>query len=269
MTNTFPGAEASAHPTQPTTQPADVARQAAIVGALTATLAVNVLANALPINGQTTSEVSGRFPLLITPPGYVFSIWGVIYTGLIGYAIYQALPTQRDNPRLRRIALPFILSCAANIAWLLLWHHNQYGLTLGAMIGLLLALITIDLRLGRVRGGPLAERLLVRLPFSIYLGWVSVATIVNTTVTLSAAGWDGGGVSPETWTAGLLGVAAALGWGQARRGDVAYSLVLLWAFAGIAAKNSGVPLVYPAALAAAASAAASAAVAGLAARRRA
>jgi tryptophan-rich sensory protein len=254
---------------RPAAQPADVARQAAVASALAATIAVNVLANALPINGQTTAEVSGRFPLLITPPGYVFGIWGVIYGGLIGYAIYQALPAQRDNPRLRRVALPFILSCAANSTWLLLWHHNRYGLTLGAMLGLLLALITIDLRLGRLRGGALVERLLVRLPFSIYLGWVSVATIVNATVALTAAGWQGGDVSPEAWTAGLLAVGAGLGWAQALRGGVAYSLVLLWAFAGIAAKNSGVPVVYGAALAAAASAAASAAAAGLGAQRRA
>jgi tryptophan-rich sensory protein len=262
MTNVLPEAH-------PAAAPAGAARQAAVVGALAATLAVNVLANALPLNGQTTGEISDRFRLLITPPGYVFGIWGLIYTGLIGYAIYQALPAQRDDPRLRRVALPFILSCAANVAWLLLWHYNQYGLTLGAMLGLLLALITIDLRLGRVRGGALAERLLVRLPFSIYLGWVSVATIVNATVTLSAAGFGGGAVGPEAWTAGLLGVGAALGWAQARRGDVAYSLVLLWAFAGVAAKNSDLPVVYAAALAAAASAAASAAAAGLRERRKA
>jgi benzodiazapine receptor len=260
VTNALPSA-------RPAAQPADVARQAAVVGALGATLAVNALANALPINGQTTGEVSNRFPLLITPPGYVFGIWGVIYTGLIGYAIYQALPAQRDNPRLRRIAVPFIVSCAANIAWLLLWHHNQYGLTMGAMIGLLLALITIDLRLGRLRGGALAERLLVRLPFSIYLGWVSVATIVNATVALTAAGWEGGDVSPEAWTAGLLAVGAGLGGAQALRGDVAYPLVLAWAFSGVALKNGGVPIVYPAALAATAAALAAAALAGLRARR--
>jgi benzodiazapine receptor len=260
VTNAFPGV-------RPAAQPADVARQAAVVGALGATIAVNVLANALPINGQTTAEVSGRFPLLITPPGYVFGIWGVIYSGLVGYAIYQALPAQRDNPRLRRVAMPFILSCAANGAWLLLWHHNQYGLTLGAMLGLLLALITIDLRLGRVRGGALAERLLVRLPFSIYLGWVSVATIVNATVTLAAAGWDGGDVSPEAWTAGLIGVGTGLGWAQALRGDVAYPFVLAWAFSGVALKNSGVPIVYPVALAATAAALAAAGAAGLRARR--
>jgi translocator protein len=223
---------------------ADLGRQGAVIAALAGTVAMNVLANALPLNGQTTGEISDRFPILITPPGYVFSIWGLIYTGLIGYAIYQALPAQRDNDTLRRIAWPFVLSCAANVAWLLLWHYNQYGLTLGAMIGILLALITIDLRLGTTRGGPLAERLLVRLPFSIYLGWISVATIVNATVALVAAGWDGAGISAEMWTTALIAVGAGLGLAKgAGRGDPAYPLVLAWAFSGVALKNAGVPLV--------------------------
>ncbi len=224
--------------------PSDAARQSAVLAALAATVGMNVLANRLPLNGQATGEISNRFPLLITPPGYVFGIWGVIYTGLIGYAIYQALPAQRGNPRLRRVAWPFVISCAANVTWLLLWHYNYFGLTLGAMVGILLALITIDLRLGHVRGSPLAERLLVRLPFSLYLGWISVATIVNATVALASVGWDGAGVSPELWTAGLIGVGAALGVAQgAGRGDAAYPLVLAWAFAGLATKNADVPLV--------------------------
>lgn len=249
-------------------QSADLARQGAVLAALAATIGVNALANILPLNGQTTGEISGRFPLLITPPGYVFGIWGVIYTGLIGYAIYQALPARRDDETLRRIAWPFVLSCAANIAWLLLWHYNQYGLTLGAMVGLLLALITVDLRLGRVRGGAVAEQLLVRLPFSVYLGWISVATIVNATVALTAAGWDGGPISPEAWTAGLIGVGAGLGLAQgAGRGQVGYPLVLAWAFSGVAAKNAGVPLVSWAAWAAAGLSLVSAAIAAVRGRR--
>jgi tryptophan-rich sensory protein len=205
---------------------------------------VNGLANSLPLNGQTTGEISDRFPLLITPPGYVFAIWGLIYSGLLAYAAYQALPPQRGDARLRAIVWPFLLSCAANIAWILLWHSNQYVLTLGAMIGLLLALITVDLRLGRVRGAPWAEQLFVRLPFSIYLGWISVATIVNATVAFTAAGWDGSGISAETWTTGLIAVGAALGMAQgAGRGQVGYPLTLAWAFAGVALKNAGTPFV--------------------------
>ncbi len=242
---------------------ADAARQAAVVAALTATLTANVLANSLPLNGQTTGEVSDRFPLLIIPAGYAFAIWGVIYSGLISYAVYQALPRQRDNERLRRIAWPFVVSCAANVAWLLLWHYNRFGLTLGAMLGLLLALITIDLRLGHVRGGPLVERLLVRLPFSIYLGWVSVATILNVAVSLYAAGWEGTPASREAWTAGLLSVGAALAAGMGvGRGDAAFPAVIAWAFSAIAVKQAGTALVGPIAWATAA-VAALASIAGL------
>ncbi len=226
----------------------DLARQGAVIAALAATVATNALANILPLNGQNTGEISARFPVLITPPGYVFGIWGLIYTGLISYAVYQALPSRRENARLRRIAWPFVLSCAANIVWLLLWHYNQFGLTLGAMVGLLLALITIDRRLGKWGEQPLDETIFARLPFSVYLGWISVATIVNATVVLYNAGWDGMGVSPELWTTALLGVGAGLGATMgARQGDPAFPLVLAWAFAGIARNSADVPLVGPAA----------------------
>lgn len=169
---------------------ADATRQAAVVAALTATIGANALTNVLRLNGQTIGDVAARFPLPIIPPRYTFGIWGVIYSGLISYAVYQALPRQRDNERLRRIAWPFVASCAANVVWLVLWHYNCFRLNLGAMVGLLLALITIDLRLDQAHG-PWVEQLLVRLPFSIYLGWISVATIINVAVTLYDAGWEG------------------------------------------------------------------------------
>lgn len=230
---------------------ADVSRQGAVIAALAATLAVNAAATLLPLNGQTTGEISDRFPVLITPPGYVFSIWGLIYTGLIAYVIYQALPSRRDDPRLRRLAWPFILSCAANVAWLLLWHYNQFGLTLGAMLGLLFALIAADRQLGPMSAHRGADLLLARLPFSVYLGWASVATIVNASVVLYDAGWDGMGLGPEQWTAALLGAGAGLAAAMGlRRGDAAYPLVIAWAFAGVAGKHAATPLVGPAAWAA-------------------
>jgi tryptophan-rich sensory protein len=230
---------------------ADVARQGAVIAALTATLATNALAQLLPLNGQTTGEISGRFPLLITPPGYVFGIWGLIYTGLTAYAVYQALPSRRDSKRLRRIAWPFVLTCVANSAWLLLWHYNQYRLTLGAMVGLLLGLITINRRLGRTGEQEVDDLVFARLPFSIYLGWISVATIVNATVALYDAGWDGMGLSPELWTTALLGVGAGLGATMGvKEGDAAFPLVIAWAFAGVARKNASTSLVGPAAWAA-------------------
>src|SRR5687767_4589118 len=112
-----------------------------------AMIAVNALANILPINNQNTGEISDRFEVYFTPAGYVFSIWGLIYIGLIAYSIYQALPAQRDNKALDETAPWYWLSSAANIVWILLWHYNLFYTTLLAMGLLLISLIMIYVRL--------------------------------------------------------------------------------------------------------------------------
>ena len=217
----------------------DSLRQAANVLAYVATVVVNVLANALPLNGQTTGEIANRFPVLIVPAGYVFSIWGVIYLFLGAFVVYQALPRQRENPYLQRIGYLFVLASAANIAWLFFWHYNLFVLSLVAMLTLLGSLIAIYLRLGigRVRTST-AEKWLVQIPFSIYLGWITVATITNVAVVLFVLNWDQFGLSAETWTVIVLfvgaGIASAV---AATRADIAYVLVILWAYAGIAVRQ--------------------------------
>ncbi len=221
-----------------------ITRQSAVIIGIVATLVINSMATLLPINGQTTAEISDRFPLLITPPGYIFSIWGLIYTGLIAYGVFQALPSRRDDSRLQRVAWLFVVSCVANCAWILLWHYNQTALTVPVMVSLLLTLITIDRRIDH--GTPLRidEIICLRLPFSIYLGWISVATIVNLTVMLYDFGWSGFGVAPAIWTALLLAVSAVLSATMGlRKGDAAFALVVAWAASGIAAKNGAIPLV--------------------------
>ena len=213
--------------------------------AVVATIAVNGLANALPLNGLNTGEISDRFQVYFVPAGYVFSIWGLIYLGLILFVTYQALPAQRSNPRLRLVDTPFVLSCLANIVWLFLWHYEQFPLTLPVMLSLLGLLITIYLRLGigRVRVSP-GERWLVHLPFSVYLGWVTVATIANATDVLDYLKWNGWGIRPELWAVIMLVVATGITfWVSLARGDAAFLLVIVWAFAGIAFKQAGTPMV--------------------------
>ena len=230
----------------------DIVRQAVNVVALIATIAINGLANALPLNGLTTGEISDRFRVYFVPAGYVFSIWSIIYLGLLAFVVYQALPAQRSNPRLRRVGYLFVLSCLANIAWLFLWHYEQFPLTLLAMGTLVASLIAIYLQLQQDGNAvATAERWLVRLPFSIYLGWVSVATIANVTSTLDYLGWDGAGIAPQVWAVIMLAVGMLLALAMSlTRADVAYVLVLIWAYVGIAVKQSAVPLVTYAALAA-------------------
>jgi hypothetical protein len=213
--------------------------------AVLATIVVNALANSLPINGLNTGEISDQFEIYFVPAGYVFSIWGLIYLALAAFALYQALPAQRDNPRLRNVGYWFVGSSLANIAWIFLWHYQIFPLTLVAMGFLLISLIICYLRLetGKTKVNPW-EKWLVRAPFSLYLGWITVATIANVTQLLDYVNWGGWGISPEWWFVIIIAVATAIAslvsW---TRGDVVYMLVILWAFVGIALKHADTPMV--------------------------
>jgi hypothetical protein len=230
----------------------DTVRQILVAISVLATIVVNALASALPINGQTTGEISDSFDVFFVPAGYVFSIWGLIYLGLIAYAVYQALPAQKHNADLRSIGYLFVVSSLANIAWILLWHYEYFPLTVVAMLTLLVCLIAIYLRLdiGRKQVSS-GMRWLVHLPFSIYLGWITVATIANVTALLSYWDWSGWGIGPEAWTVIMLAIATVVGGLMSfTRGDIAYALVLIWAFSGIAIKHSDTSTVATAAWAA-------------------
>jgi hypothetical protein len=231
----------------------DIFRQIVVVLSTIAVIVVNGLATALPLNGLTTGEISDRFDVYFVPAGYVFSIWGLIYLALIGYSIFQALPAQRENPRLQRTGWLYVLSCAANIAWIFLWHYEIFGWTIVAMVALLLALIAIYLRLdtgfSRV---PAAETWLVRVPFSIYLGWITVATVANATSLLDYLNWGGWGIPAEWWAVIMIVIATVIVSAVSiTRGDIAYVAVIVWAFVGIALKHSDTMIVMVAAWAAA------------------
>ena len=231
----------------------DITRQLLVFIAAFATIIVNIIANVLPLNGLNTGEISDRFQIFFVPAGYVFSIWGVIYIGLIAYAIYQVLPAQRENSRLQSIGYIFILSCLANITWLFLWHYEVFNFTLLAMLVLLLSLIAIYLRLDIGRSEvSRVEKWAVHVPFSIYLGWITVATIANTTQLLYYLGWSGWGISAETWTVIMLAAGVIISALMSiTRADVAYSLVLVWAYIGIAMKHGETPIVSTSAVVAA------------------
>ncbi|MHB0856732.1 MAG: tryptophan-rich sensory protein [Anaerolineae bacterium] len=220
-------------------------RRVLVVLATVLTIVVNGLANALPLNGLTTGEISDRYDVYFVPAGYVFSIWGLIYLALLAYTVYQALPAQRDNARLRAIAPWYVLASLANIAWILLWHYEYLTLTPIAMVILLVSLIVIYLRLriGRVSPTP-AERWCLHVPFSLYLGWITVATVANVTAVLDGIGWSRWGLSDLTWAVIMLivafGIAAAV---ALLRRDVAYTLVIVWAYVGIAVKQTDTPTV--------------------------
>jgi len=213
-------------------------RQISVVVVILATITINALANALPLNGQNTGQISDRFQVYFVPAGYVFAIWGLIYIGLLAYAVFQALPSQKDNPRLQATGWWVVLGGLANSMWIFLWHYEQFVGTLGAMLILLNTLIITYLNLGTGKTKvPSAETWAVRVPFSIYLGWITVATVANISDVLDFLKWNQFGISDAVWMVVILGAVVAIG-GLMNflRRDVAYTAVLLWALAGIAAK---------------------------------
>ena len=238
------------------------ARAVAVTVAYVGTIAINALANALPLAGRTTGEVSAMFPIPFTPAGWVFSIWGLIYLALGVYTVYQVLPAQRTRRMLDQVGWLFVASCACNVGWLVAWHTVAIPVTLPLMLALLGCLLGVYSLVRRPRGaGERAGtdatgrgfRWAVRLPFSLYLGWITVATVANMSIFLYDLGWRPGSDAAELWSLALVLVAGAIGvWMLVRNRDATFAAVLVWAFVGIAAKEWAAPLLAAGAVVAAA-----------------
>ena len=217
------------------------------------TVIVNAMANIVKFNGKTTAEVSDAIPTLFAPAGYVFVIWGLIYALLAVFAVYQGLPRNRERNFISKIGYLFVLGSLANVSWLFLWHYGQISLSVLPMLVLFGSLAAIYLRIDIGKSDePMVERLCVHLPFSVYLGWITVASIANVAAALKAAAWDGFGISEVTWTAIVIAVALVITLIVIfKRKDIAYAAVIVWALVGIMNKQVAVQEV---ALAASASA---------------
>ncbi|MDX1686857.1 MAG: hypothetical protein R3248_02645 [Candidatus Promineifilaceae bacterium] len=217
------------------------------IAAFVVVLFVNFLSNALPLNGRTAGEISDALPSYFTPAGYTFSIWGLIYTALLGFIVYQALPGQRNRRLLGKVGWLFVASSAFNVAWLFSWHYGVYALSILFMVALLLTLIAIYLRLEIGRRHPelsIADKVLVHFPFSLYLGWITVATIANVASVVAYWGLDGFGIAGPTWSAIMMLVATAVaGVLLFNRRNLAYAGVLLWALFGIRAAYPDIALI--------------------------
>ncbi|MFX0173397.1 MAG: tryptophan-rich sensory protein [Candidatus Hodarchaeota archaeon] len=203
------------------------------------TLIMNFLSNVLPLNGKTAGELSDSYPNLFVPAGYVFAIWGIIYVFLIIFGIYQALPQNKDKRFQENISFYFIILNLANATWLLFWHFEYVLLSLLTMLVLLFSLIMIYLRLGiGVNQVERNEKLAVHTLFSIYLGWITVATVANVTALLVSLSWDGLGINEEIWTWIVLAIATAIVLTViVTRRDIVYGLVPVWAFIGVLVKQ--------------------------------
>ncbi len=203
-----------------------------------AMITVNALANALPINGLDTGEVSDRYPNLFTPSGITFSIWSVIYFFLAGSVVIMW--TDRTNALIQKLLPLFCVSCIFNICWILAWHYLLPGLSVVIMLALLIILIIIFMTLTRAGALDKNKKIWVKFPFTIYFAWISVATIANISAYLVSLGWDGSPLSEQTWAVSMMFIAAALAFYITTTYEAYwYSAVVIWALIGIFLRRQG------------------------------
>lgn len=200
---------------------------------------VNILAMTLPLNGKTTGEISTSINSLFTPASYTFMIWGLIYLLLLGFVVYGLLPSQKMNIYINSIGITFFISCLLNALWLFAWHYERLWLSVIIMLLLLVTLVKIYNRLNIASCSiKKCDRKLINIPFSIYLAWVSIATLANISVVLKATGWSGIGLTETIWTVIISIVALILALYVASiNNDLAFLLTVAWAFLGILVRH--------------------------------
>ena len=237
----------------------DKLRQFLVVFSVVTMIVMNYLSNVRAFGGLTNGEVSDKYHTLITPAGYAFSIWGLIFLGLLAFAIYQALPSQRTNRRFRAVGWLVVLNTLCNAIWSPLFNNERIGTALIVILVMLFSVAIIEQRLLMRPHTPVvapdldatlpespaspAMTWLARIPFSIYFGWLTVATILNVAVYLKATDFNLLGTSEETWAIAILIVGLVIGACLFNRyRSVAYILVFAWAYVAIGVEQEQSPL---------------------------
>ena len=216
----------------------------------------NYLANAIPLGGQTTGDISDLYFSMFTPTGFTFAIWGVIYLALFGFIVRQLQGRESGSSVLARIRFYFVINCLSNALWILMWHYDQLILSMFFMVLILFTLFRINQIISSDSSLDNGwNYLLIAFPFHIYFGWISVATIANISVLQFVFGLNDFLISQQSWTILKLIAAGILvyvwGWRPARP---AYIFVISWAAFGISVANSNQLVIESAARALAAAA---------------
>lgn len=226
--------------------------QIGILLAFIGTIVVNVLSSIGLINNISPAELSDALPNLFVPSGLTFSVWGVIYIGLLALAIYVIRSwfiKDMDPPEVvEKMGIEFIVAAIANITWIFLFHYQteigSSGYSLAAMLILLGALMSAYIRLGvgKNKEATRGEKWFVHIPFSFYMGWITIATVANISALLTEFELNGLYTIPENWklilTIIVITVATIITLLiQFIRKDIAYSLIVIWAFVGIILKR--------------------------------
>lgn len=211
-----------------------------VIAATVGVIIFNYLAATGYLGGIDPGAISDKYPTRITPASYAFAIWSLIYVGLIAFSVYQALP--RNAERFRALRTVYILSCAANCAWLYFWHQEAILVSLLVILILLGALAVINVQLRKTES--MSEYWLAKAPFGVYFGWVTAAAILNATIALVYLNVRVSDAATNILGAGLILIAAALGvLIRFKLTNYFYPLAIAWALTAIAVKQSGQTLI--------------------------
>lgn len=207
-----------------------------------AMILMNILADAIPINNMTTGEISDLYPSLFTPSDYTFSIWGLIYLLLTVFTIYQLDLLHKNLNTIKpevynQVRILFIISTFLNAGWIIAWHYDYIALSLMLIFIILMCVNTICKALS-IEDLTKQEKLMIRLPFSIYFGWISIATIANTMILLDSIRWKGFGFPESSKIMIVLALVFFIAtYRTFKNKDIAYCLTIIWALMGIWVKH--------------------------------
>jgi hypothetical protein len=222
-------------------------RQLVTFAAILFSIAVNTFSNSFPLNGISIGTLSNTVfaAVQITPANYAFAIWGLIYVGLIAFGIYQLQPTQRQNPSLQESGYLLVVACLAQCVWIYLFLDRLFSLSVIAMLGILFPLIIMYQRLGiGQRQVPRPEKWFVHIPISMYLSWITVATVVNIANALYSLDWNGWGLAPVVWTVIMMIASTMIATITiVQRHDIVYVLVIIWALVAIIIRQINAPII--------------------------
>jgi hypothetical protein len=216
-------------------------RQIATLLAIVGGIIINTLSNFFPINGLNIGQLSNQLfgSVLIIPASYAFAIWGLIYVGLLAFGIYQCRPRQRQSPELDQAGWLLVIASIAQIIWIYLFEARFFMLSIVPIVGILLPLIGMYqcLEIGTRRVSRQVQWL-VHAPVSLYLGWISVATVVNVAIGLYSLNWNGLGISSTVWTVLMIGVSGTIAFlVLLQKRDPIFPLVIVWALVAIALRR--------------------------------
>ncbi|WP_228800036.1 tryptophan-rich sensory protein [Nocardia cyriacigeorgica] len=241
-----------------TARSTDIGRQISVTSSAVVAVAAAVIGSGAwggtPISEAADGALAAD-ATYVAPGGTAFTIWSLLYAGFLAFAVWQILPAQRENPRLRATSWLIALSLLLNAAWIATVQVGWVTVSVAVIVALLVTLAAVFIRCLRSRPADVTEAVLLDGVMGLYLGWIVVATVANTAAALNQATADFG-LGAQPWAVIVVAGAAVVGAALSviGRGRVAAPAAIVWGLAWIAIARLDAPQSTAVAVAAAAAA---------------